>query len=161
MKIYLIVISLLFSACTTLPPAFDSADIQELTYAQVKADTEKYKDVQVKWGGVVTDLKEVEDGSLMQVMLYPLDYYDRPDIDKPSEGYFLLKSEKKLDSKIYFTSREIVAIGTIEGKSDYAATYGSAGLPLINAVSIHPWPIAYRENYYYYCPTCYFKQLFW
>lgn len=161
MKFFLVVVSFLLSACSTLPSAFESADIQALTYAQVKRDAEKHKNTYVKWGGVVIDLKEVESGSLMHVMFYPLDYYDRPDIEKPSEGYFLIKSEKKLDPKIYYSSREIVAVGAIEGKTDYSDTYGSTGLPMINARAIHAWPVAYRENYYYYCPTCYFKQLFW
>ncbi len=161
MRFYLISICLIFGACSTLPPAFENRDIQDLTYAQVSADVENYQNVRVKWGGIVEEVRKVNDDSMMQVQLHPLDHYGRPEIDKPGEGLFVVKSAEKLDPETYFTSREIVVVGVIAGKAQSLAQPGQTGLPLIKADAIHPWPIAYRENYYRYCPSCYFRQLFW
>ena len=160
-RLFLIAASLLLGACSTLPPAFEDARIKDISYAQVSADAQHYKNTLVRWGGVVVEVKQEDKDSIMQVLYYPLDYYGRPDIDKPSEGYFLVKSTQTLDPKIFFASREIVVVGAIAGKTEPAAESGRAGLPLLNATTIHLWPIAYRENYYRYCPDCYFRQLFW
>lgn len=160
-RLFLIAASLLLGACSTLPPAFEDARIKDVSYAQVSADAEPYTNQLVRWGGIVVEVKKEGDDNMMQVLSYPLDSYGRPDIDKPSEGYFLVKSTKKLDPKIFFASREIVVVGVIEGKTEPSAESGRTGLPLLNATAIHPWPIAYRDNYYRYCPDCYFRQLFW
>lgn len=161
MRLLLITISLLLGACSTLPPAFEDARIKDISYAQVSADAKSYQSDLVQWGGVVVEVKQEDNNSLMQVLYYPLDYYGRPDIDKPSEGYFLVESTERLDPKIYSASREIVVVGVIEGKTKSSAESGLTGLPLIKATAVHPWPIAYRDNYYRYCPSCYFRQLFW
>ena len=160
-RLFFIAASLLLGACSTLPPAFEDARIKDVSYAQVSADAESYKNQLVRWGGVVVEVKQEDKNSLMQVLFYPLDSYGRPEIDKPGEGYFLVKSTKTLDPKIFFASREIVVVGVIEGKTEPSAESGRTGLPLLNATALHPWPVAYRDNYYRYCPECYFRQLFW
>lgn len=161
-RLFLIAASLLLGACSTLPPAFEDARIKDISYAQVSADAQHYKNTLVRWGGVVVEVKKENKDNRMQVLYYPLDYYGRPDIDKPSEGYFLVKSDKTLDPKIFFASREVVVVGVIEGKTEPTAESGLTGLPIvISATAVHPWPVAYRENYYRYCPSCYFRQLFW
>ncbi|MDR4517533.1 MAG: Slp family lipoprotein [Nitrosomonas sp.] len=161
MRLFLIAIGLLLGACSSMPPSLDDTRIKNISYAQASADAQSYQNTLVRWGGVVVEVKQEDKDSIMQVLYYPLDYYGRPDIDKPSEGYFLVKSTQTLDPKIFFASREIVVVGAIAGKTEPAAESGRAGLPLLNATTIHPWPIAYRDNYYRYCPDCYFRQLFW
>ena len=161
MRLLFIAIGLLLGACSSLPPALEDARVKDVSYAQVSADAQSYNNILVRWGGVVVEVKQQDKGSVMQVLYYPLDYYGRPDIDKPSEGYFLVKSTKTLDPKIFFASREIAVIGVIAAKAEPPVESERAGLPLLNATRIHPWPIAYRDNYYRYCPDCYFRQLFW
>lgn len=161
MRFCLLFISLLLGACSAMPPAFEIEGIREVSYAQVSENTQSYKDTLVQWGGVIIEVNHEQNASLMQVLFYPLDYYGRPEIDKPSAGYFIVKSSKTLDPEDYVASREVVVVGSVAGKTEVSASYGNTSLPLIEATAIHLWPIAYRDNYYRYCPTCYFRQLFW
>lgn len=161
MRIFLIAISLLLGACSTLPPAFEDGNIKHISYARVSEDAQRYKNTRVRWGGVIIDLKNEENFSLMQVQFYPLDFYGRPEIDETSAGHFFIKSAEKLDPKDYAANREIAVVGVIEGKTGPSESHGTTGLPLIKATAIHLWPIAYRNNYYRHCPSCYFRQLFW
>lgn len=159
--LFIVLASLLLSACATLPPAFNAADIQDISYIQVSEDIEPYKKMRVRWGGVIVDIQHEDSGSLMEVRYYPLDYYGRPEVDQPNEGRFLIKSEALLDMEEYAADREVVVVGVIEGKREPSISHGSTGLPLIHSTSIHLWPIAYRNNYFRHCPSCYFRQLFW
>jgi len=161
MKYYRILIGLLLTGCSVLPPAFNDTRVEHISYSQVMEDVQRYENEYVRWGGVVVDVRKEQSGSLMQVLFYPLDHYGRPKVDQPAEGYFLLKSPGNSDQDIVYDDKEIVTIGVVEGKTKPLDKQGNTALPLIHATAIHPWPIAYRENYYQHCPSCYFKQLFW
>ncbi|SFI28752.1 outer membrane lipoprotein [Nitrosomonas sp. Nm34] len=161
MRFYLILTSLLLSACSTLPLAFEDPHITKISYAEVNADIESNKNTLVRWGGVIADVKNDENFSWMEVIFYPLDYYGRPKINKPSEGRFVIKSPEFLDPKNYAKNREIITVGVIEGRTEHITSPDSSELPLITATAIHLWPINYRDNYYGHCRFCYFMQLFW
>ena len=72
MRLYLIFIYLLLSACATLPPAFEDAQVTTISCRQVSADLDSYKNTSVRWGGVIVDVENDENFSLMQVLFYPL-----------------------------------------------------------------------------------------
>jgi len=161
MKFFALLISLLLSACSVLPPVFNDSNIKNLSYTQVMGSNGNLEGALVRWGGVIIGLENNESQSTLKVMYYPIDRYGRPDIDSSSEGYFVINSPEPLDSKQYTEGRELVAVGVIAGKTEPSAKYGSTGLPVIKATGIHLWPLVYRENYYFHCPSCYFQQLYW
>ncbi|MDP1559461.1 MAG: Slp family lipoprotein [Nitrosomonas sp.] len=99
----------------------------------------------------------------MQVLFYPLDYYGRPQLNKPSEGRFVIKSPEFLDPMVYATNRGVIAVGTIAGDIERMADTKRIWVPLITTTptAIYLWPINYRNNYYGNCRSCYFRQLFW
>ncbi len=163
MRLYLISICLLLSACSGLSPIFKDAQVTDITYDQVSEDIDHYKDSLVRWGGVIIDVENNEDFSLMQLMFYPLDYYGRPQLTKPSEGRFVIKSAEFLRPEHYYSAdREIIVVGVIDGDIELTTSNKtSVWVPLIKSTDIHLWPINYRGNYYGNCPSCYFRQLFW
>jgi len=162
MKLYLISICLLLSACTSLPPAFDNAPATDVTYSQVREDLARHHNTLVRWGGVIVSTENIENISLMEIIHYPLDHYGRPQLDETSEGRFVIKSAELLDPEIYAADREIIVLGVIDGDIKRAISNETrAWMPLINSTAIHLWPISYRNNYYRHCPSCYFRQLFW
>jgi len=165
MRIYLIFVYLLLSACATLPPAFEDAQVTDISYLQVSVDLDSYKNTSVRWGGVIVDVENDENFSLMQVLFYPLDYYGRPELDKPSEGRFAIKSAKFLDPMDYLADREIIAVGVIDGEIERTIDNKRLRMPLITSEAIHLWPVNFRGNYYgncrFCCRSCYFRQLFW
>ncbi len=162
MRFYLISICLLLSACSGLSPVFKDVQVTDITYNQVSEDIDRYKNSIVRWGGVIIDVENNEDFSLMQLMFYPLDYYGRPQLNKPSEGRFVIKSAEFLHPEHYSADREIIAVGVIDGDIELTTSNKtSVWVPLIKATDIHLWTINYRNNYYSHCPSCYFRQLFW
>jgi outer membrane lipoprotein len=161
MKFYILLISLLLSACSALPSVFSDARIKDVAYAELLADAESYTNTMVRWGGVIIGLENEASQSTLKVMFYPLDYYGRPDFDSASAGYFVIKSPERLDPGQYTEGRGLVAVGIVEGRTVSSSGHDGIGLPVIKASSIHLWPVAYRNNYYWHCPSCYFQQLYW
>ena len=96
MKPYLLLSCLLLSACAGLPPAIENAPAVQLSYNQVSRDINSYKDAPVRWGGVIIDVENEAQSSLMQVVFYPLDYSGRPLLHKAGEGRFVVKSPNSL-----------------------------------------------------------------
>jgi len=161
MKLHIFLLCLLLGGCSVLPPAFNDSRIKPVSYNQAIESPENFEDNLVRWGGVIIDLENEDQQSTIKVLFYPLDYYGRPDLDKPSEGYFVIKSPERLDPEQYAISRELIVVGAIAGKTGPSAKYGETGLPLIKANGIHLWPVSYHNNYYWHCPSCYFQQLYW
>jgi outer membrane lipoprotein len=161
MRHYLIFICLLLSACAVLPPAFEEEQKKAISYKPVSEDLASYKDTVVRWGGVIVDVNNEENYSLMQVLYYPLDYYGRPDLDKPSEGQFVIKSTNFLDPKAYAVNRKISVVGKIDRETERVIDSNNISIPLIISKGIYLWPMRYDGNYYRLCPSCYYRQLFW
>ena len=122
----------------------------DISYNQANQNTENYENAPVRWGGVIVDVENEEDYSLMQVLFYLLDYYGRPQVDKP-EGRFVIKSPEFLDPAIYVSGREITVAGLIDGKIERTIDKKKIMVPLITSTAIHLWPSRYRnDNYDYY-----------
>lgn len=158
---YLIFICLLISACSVLPPAFKEEQITDISYKRVGEDLASYKNTVVRWGGVIVNVENEDNYSLMQVLFYPLDYYGRPELNKPSEGQFVIKSTNFLDPKAYAANREVIVVGVIDSEIESIIDNKNIHIPLIKSKGIYLWPISYDGNYYSNCRSCYYRQLFW
>jgi outer membrane lipoprotein len=149
MKRHLLSICILsLSACSNLPPAIENPPLYDISYSEATRDIGHYKDAPVRWGGVVIDVENEQNYSLIQVLNYPLNYYGRPQLDKPNKGRFLIKSPEFQDPAVYKKDKEITVAGILKG--DIARTVGNKTLrlPLILSTVLHLWPDYVPGNYY-------------
>jgi outer membrane lipoprotein len=151
MKPYLLLPCLFLGACAGLPQAMRDARVVDISYAQANQNIDSHKNVSVRWGGVIIDVENEEEFSLVQALFYPLDYLGRPQLDEPHGGRFVIKSTEFLDPVIYAKDREITVVGTLNGSIE--RTVGKKGIhvPLLLSAAIYLWPI-YQNNYYGYGP---------
>ena len=112
-------------------------------------------------GIVCTTDTKVEKDNIVDFINYPTRIFPIGRLDKPSEGRFVIKSEKFHETTPYAADREIIVVGVVDGKIERKIGDKLLILPLIKATSIHLWPINYRGNYYEHCRSCYYRQLFW
>ena len=118
MRLYLLPLCVFLSACAGLPAAVKNVPVTKLTYSQASGDPNSYKGTAVRWGGVIIDVENEENQTLVQVLSYPLDYTGRPQSTKQSEGRFVVKSAEFLDPAVYKKDREITVAGELEGDID-------------------------------------------
>ena len=141
--------SLLLSACAGLPSAVKDVPVVDIPYSQASQNISNYKDASVRWGGVIIDVENEQDSSLVQVLFYPLDSYGRPQLNKPGEGRFVIKSPEFLDPVVYAKDKEVTVAGTLIGDIERTIGKRVVRLPLISATAIYLWPNNERDDYYY------------
>ncbi len=158
MKIYFLFPLLLLSACAGLPPSIANAPATEVSYQQVSLDANSFKDVPVRWGGVIIDVDNEEHDSMLQIVSYPLDYTGRPQVNRTGEGRFVVKSSEFLDPAVYAKDKEITIAGVITGDTELTVGKRIIRVPLLNATAIYLWPKLTNYNYYspYYGPYPYY-----
>lgn len=152
--ISLIVFSILLSACSSLPPAIEDAPLYDLSYKEASQNTAKFREAAIRWGGVIVEVDNEQNFSLMQVLYYPLNSYGRPMLDQPSEGRFVVKTSEFLESTIYTKNSEITVAGQLKGDIERTIGKKVMHLPLVSSSVMHIWPDYYNGyngpyNYYY------------
>lgn len=140
---------LLISACSFLPPAIEDAPKFDLSYASALQNIAQYKDVPIRWGGIIIDVENEQNFSLLQVLFYPLGSYGRPRLDLANQGRFFIKSPDFLDPLVYKKDTEITVAGTLNSTIERTIGNKVLQLPLIASTVIHLWS-NYDNNRYYY-----------
>jgi outer membrane lipoprotein len=148
MRQYLLAFCLLLNACSSLPPAISSPPLFDISYSQAIRDIAKYKNAPVRWGGVIIDVENEQNFSLVQVLYYPLNGDGSPQTDQLNEGRFLIKSPEFLDPAIYTKDTEITVAGVLTGDLERTIGKKVMRLPLISATTIYRWPVYVHDNYY-------------
>src|SRR5690242_3419334 len=149
MRLYLLLACLALSACVGLPSAVRDVPVKDVSYSEASEHPNSYKDVAVRWGGVIIDVDNEENFTLVQVLSYPLNFYGRPQLTKPSEGRFVIKSSEFLDPAVYAKDREITVAGALEGDIQRMIGKKAVQLPLISSTAIYLWPVYQNGPYGY------------
>lgn len=146
---FLMVALLSLNACTNLPPAIENAPAVDISYPQARSSGGRYKNQPVRWGGVVIDVQNEPQYSLVQVLAYPLSSDGRPKLDKVPEGRFLVKSGEFLDPAIYSKDTELTVAGILTGAEERKVGNKTVQMPEVSAQVIYRWP-KYERSYYGY-----------
>lgn len=148
MKRYLLMLVLLLNACSTLPPAISDAPIYDLSYLEATQNINKFKTSPVRWGGVIVDVANEQNRSLVQILAYPLNGQGRPMTDQPYQGRFVITTPEFLDPAVYAKDTSITVAGTLIGDIERTIDKKILRLPLLTITDMHLWP-DYPINSYY------------
>ncbi len=148
MKRYLLTICLLLNACSNLPLAIRNPPLLDISYTQAIQKNADFRNAPVRWGGVIVDVDNEQDFSLVQVLYYPLDSDGEPQTDQANEGRFVFKSPQFLDPAVYTKNAEITVAGILTGDIERTIGKKVMRLPLISATTIYLWPTYTYSNYY-------------
>ena len=119
-----------------MPIATEDVRVVDVSYSQASQSLDGNKDVLVRWGGVIIDV-ENEKFSIIQVKFYPLNYLGRPQLDKSSEGYFVIKGAEFPNPVVYAKNMEITVVGTLKGAIERTVDEEIIRVPLI-LLNDHP-----------------------
>jgi len=130
-----------------MPEAIQNMNVKDITYSQASQNIDSHRNVPVRWGGIIIDVENEKNFSLVQVLFYPLNYSGRPQLNDPHGGRFVIKSTEFLDPVVYAKDEEISVVGVLDG--DIQRTVGKKiiRVPLIQSMGVHLWPK--RQNNYY------------
>lgn len=134
-------------ACSGLPPAIQDPPAFDLSYQEALNNSTKYKNAPVRWGGTIVEVENEPSYSALQVLLYPLGSYGRPDLEEPNQGRFVIKNPEFLDPAVYKKDTSITVAGTLAGVTERTIGNRKLNLPLVLAKQIHLWQ---EVDYYPY-----------
>ena len=148
MRSYLFALSGLFlSACSGLPSTIKDIPVEKVSVRKASQNPDRYKGTSVRWSGLIIEVDTQENYTLVQVLSYPINYYDRPELTKPSDGRFVIKSSEFLDPAIYERDREITVAGVLEGDVVRAVGNKTIQVPLLSAKAHYLWAAYYPSGY--------------
>ena len=143
MRIYILlaVVSAAFlGACASAPP-FDLKNVNTaLTPNEAVAQIDSVRGSRVLWGGVIVSSKNLEQGTQLEMLAYPLNDHHRPRLDRAALGRFIVEHSGYLETVDYAPGRELSLIGAIAGTKEARIDAASTLYPAVTSEQIHLWP---------------------
>lgn len=104
----------LVAACATGPQYSDDEVETGLTAEEVVADPETWLGARVIWGGRILQVHHLEDATQLELVSFPLDRSQRPQIGASPQGRFLVEYPGFLETADYKAGRHLTVLGTVE-----------------------------------------------
>jgi outer membrane lipoprotein len=142
-RVVLSLITILLCACSTLPPTIQAVPEGNLQLSKVnEAEVNRYTGEQVRWGGIIVNVKNENGRSILEIQHYPLTRYGFPlTKNLPTQGRFIAQSNEVLDQDIYLEGLLITVSGTVTSEiSQYVVGREDRDSPHIDIVDIKLWP---------------------
>ena len=149
-RLVILISALIATGCAATNPVSDSNTASQPSAAilqpppgnpqlpTVRDNVASYQGQQVRWGGVITDVKNIGNATVLEVRAHPLDANGQP-INSQPQGLFIVRSNGLLDNHLYAPGRAITVAGQVQGNqlSDAKGLYYLA--PVIEAQDYYAW----------------------
>ena len=136
----LALITLLLGACAGSPDYSRYGADSTITPQGVSAQPQLSSGQQVLWGGVIMKTVNLKDRTQVEVLAYPLDSSERPQIDSVAQGRFILEQAGYLEPATYANQRQITVVGTVSGTLPGRVGNADYNFPLVTATQHKLWP---------------------
>ena len=139
-KLILAGMVLLMAGCSSLPKELQVAEgAKLLSYQDVTGNPEQSTGQQVMWGGVIADIKNQKNATLIEMVHYPIRSYGRPTSGDESVGRFRVRVNGFLDPMVYKPGRSLTVTGTVTGIEQGQVGEFEYQFPAIQASGYHLW----------------------
>lgn len=155
--LFSLVAASILTGCTSVISKDVRSEVNETAGIQeVIENPDAFYGSQALWAGIIIDIKNFKDHTLVEVLQRPADYRGRPKDVNTSDGRFFASHNGFLDPMIYSMGRQVTVSGKIAGIKisaigEYEYTY-----PVVVITEIHLWPVEPDRDFnYYYYPSYY------
>lgn len=129
-----------------------NAASKDLAYPVVVQDPKKYDGTTVIWGGMISDVRNVNEGGRMAISEAPLDPRGNPQLET-IRGTFIAATDRYLDPKVYQRGRKVTLAGEISGQQIKVIDAVQYVYPVVKIREMHLWdeplvklPEAYKDR---------------
>ncbi|MFL6624193.1 MAG: Slp family lipoprotein [Sulfurifustis sp.] len=140
MRLTMIFVVLLLTACATTPPIETAGTDKNLTPDRALANIDAARGQRAAWGGMIVNTKNLKDATEIEVLGLPLAKDTRPDRDGNPQHRFLLIRAGYLEPSDYRNGRLVSAVGTVEGMRNGQVGEAAYTYPVLRAEQIYLWP---------------------
>ena len=149
-----------FAACSLAPQNLRVDENTSLTtFSQVKDDASIVQGTSARWGGVIAEITNNADNTMLEIVYFSLNSSSRPKQEDKTLGRFKVYYKGLLDPIIYKQGRSITVLGQISLSEDGVIGEHQYQYPVLNASAIHLWKkiekadLRLRQNPFWYSPS--------
>ncbi len=133
-----------------VPPELESMAASDLSLEKVRENFTRYRGQRVMWGGKVAQTLVKPEGTLMEIVQFPLDKQLKPRNVDVSEGRFLVLEDQYLDPMIFQSGRKVTVVGEVREPRSMKLDEITYTYPLVKADTIYLWKEEQPETRIYY-----------
>lgn len=152
MRFMLLLMLAVLSGCTVKTTSIHHSPTPDIQLTQVTSATDSYVGQQVRWGGMVAEVRNLEQQSELTLVQFPLTRYGNPITTGRSVGRFVVTTKSFLDPLIYQEGVLVTVVGTIEDVITRQIDQKSLPIPVVNMTDSQVWPDKYGDRLYPYNP---------
>lgn len=121
-------------------PKFDREQYHQRVTPKVAArDFITWQGDSVLWGGLIVGMRNLDDGSQLEVLAYPLTRNQLPDTTVESSGRFLALSDAFLEPVDYAEGRLVTMTGVLDELADAKLGSVTTAYPVLRIGQLHLW----------------------
>lgn len=140
LRLFALIGALFLAGCASYPdPVQLPPETPTVTYEQVATAPDKAKGEMAQWGGVVAGIHNLAEGTMVEMVFYPLRGYGRPLLGKESIGRFRVYVDGFLDPMVYQKGRSMTFLGAVEGLEEGAVGEQKYIFPTLKAKGYYLW----------------------
>lgn len=136
--------ALTLAACASGPKFEPAGADLSVSPRQVAINDEQFADSRVIWGGLIVSSTNLENATEIEVLAYPLNSSQRPQLDQSPLGRFLVMQDGYLETVTFSRDRVITVTGIVResvigrvGNSEYV-------YPVVHTDGLYLWSRADR-----------------
>jgi outer membrane lipoprotein len=152
----LLLAGLLLAGCTSqIPQNIKQAPPNDPSIEQVRNSAIEDQVWQVRWGGEILEVENLENETRFTVLASPLTGSGEPKTTDNSGGRFIARVPVFLDPKVYATGRQLTVSGNVQRFEDRKVGEFDYRYPVVQADSYYLWPEVITPAYGYPYPGWY------
>jgi len=151
--IAIVVLASAVSALSGCTPPFPQTTLDRVdgtrSFHDILRSPDAHKGAWVMLGGVIIAVKNIREGTQIEVLHKPIDHSGRPLDTDESEGRFLLVTSEYLDAAVYQTGRLVSAVAVVDGAKTQPLDDIQYTYPVLTIQAIHIWKPGEGPRFYF------------
>ena len=130
------------SACASrYPQTIRTDDTNLVAFSEAKRQAEVHEGRPARWGGVIADVRNSDDGTRIEVVNFGLNNFGRPRASDESQGRFVVYVNEFIDPEIYQRGRMVTALGEFQGLEEGQIGDFRYDYPVLAASGVELWKV--------------------
>ena len=140
-RLCLFCVLLLFSTgCATSQESVDSTQSPQVTFTQVKAAPDSYKNQIVTWGGEILSARRLKEGTRIEILQLPLTSSLQPTMElSKSQGRFVALQREFLDPATIPAGTFVTVTGEVAGSITLPLDETEYAYPIVELKTLKVW----------------------
>ena len=147
------------AGCASKPSSISLVEVDDVSLAQARADTETYLGSTVRWGGVVTEVENKVDETWIFLVGRALKDNEKPISDGHSDGRFVASFSGFVDPLVYKPGRPLTVVGSIDSNTIRAIGDYDYSFPVVTVRDSHLWADPEKTHVYYPPPPIWYYDM--